>query len=65
MKGSLLFEQDQNWDVALKNFKSARYIDSASIIHTYFLEKKITFLVNKIKKEQSYICWKEIILLMI
>ncbi|KAG4998920.1 hypothetical protein JHK87_019992 [Glycine soja] len=23
MKGSLLFEQDQNWDVALKNFKSA------------------------------------------
>ncbi|KAK6794200.1 hypothetical protein RDI58_007653 [Solanum bulbocastanum] len=25
MKGSLLFEQDQNWDVALKCFKSARY----------------------------------------
>ena len=24
MKGSLLFEQDQNWDVALMNFKSAR-----------------------------------------
>ncbi|KAK7369600.1 hypothetical protein VNO80_11642 [Phaseolus coccineus] len=26
MKGSLLFEQDQNWDVALKNFKSARAV---------------------------------------
>ncbi|KAK4349153.1 hypothetical protein RND71_031908 [Anisodus tanguticus] len=25
MKGSLLFEQDQNWDVALKCFKSTRY----------------------------------------
>ncbi|KAJ0536746.1 putative signal recognition particle subunit SRP68, SRP68 domain superfamily [Helianthus annuus] len=24
MKGNLLFEQDQNWDVALKSFKSAR-----------------------------------------
>jgi len=40
MKGSLLFEQDQNWDVALKNFKSARYIDSASMIHAYCLEKE-------------------------
>ncbi|KAL3341836.1 hypothetical protein AABB24_026051 [Solanum stoloniferum] len=26
MKGSLLFEQDQNWDVALKCFKSARAV---------------------------------------
>lgn len=26
MKGSLLFEQDQNWDVALKHFKSARAV---------------------------------------
>ncbi|WVZ23553.1 hypothetical protein V8G54_002097 [Vigna mungo] len=26
MKGSLLFEQDQNWVVALKNFKSARAV---------------------------------------
>ncbi|KAF7834039.1 signal recognition particle subunit SRP68 [Senna tora] len=26
MKGSLLFEQDQNWDVALMNFKSARAV---------------------------------------
>lgn len=25
MKGNLLFEQDQNWEVALKSFKSARY----------------------------------------
>ncbi|WVZ21845.1 hypothetical protein V8G54_000389 [Vigna mungo] len=41
MKGSLLFEQDQNWDVALKNFKSARYVDSASTIHPYCLEEKI------------------------
>ena len=24
MKGNLLFEQDQNWDTALMNFKSAR-----------------------------------------
>lgn len=24
MKGNLLFEQDQNWDTALKSFKSAR-----------------------------------------
>ncbi|KAI7752335.1 hypothetical protein M8C21_014822 [Ambrosia artemisiifolia] len=24
MKGNLLFEQDQNWDIALKSFKSAR-----------------------------------------
>lgn len=52
MKGSLLFEQDQNWDVALKNFKSARYVDSASTIHPYCLEEKINrySLVNKIKK---------------
>ncbi|XP_050121221.1 uncharacterized protein LOC126598887 isoform X1 [Malus sylvestris] len=26
MKGSLLFEQDQNWDTALMNFKSARAV---------------------------------------
>ncbi|MED6169352.1 hypothetical protein PIB30_020658 [Stylosanthes scabra] len=26
MKGNLLFEQDQNWDVALMNFKSARAV---------------------------------------
>lgn len=26
MKGTLLFEQDRNWDTALMNFKSARYI---------------------------------------
>lgn len=26
MKGSLLFEQDQNWDTALRNFKSARAV---------------------------------------
>ncbi|KAK0589633.1 hypothetical protein LWI29_016560 [Acer saccharum] len=26
MKGNLLFEQDQNWDTALKNFKSARAV---------------------------------------
>lgn len=26
MKGNLLFEQDQNWDTALMNFKSARCI---------------------------------------
>ncbi|KAK3042488.1 hypothetical protein RJ639_000212 [Escallonia herrerae] len=26
MKGSLLFEQDQNWDIALKSFKSARAV---------------------------------------
>ncbi|XP_071710376.1 uncharacterized protein [Rutidosis leptorrhynchoides] len=26
MKGNLLFEQDQNWDVALKSFKSARVV---------------------------------------
>ncbi|GAB2222548.1 hypothetical protein Droror1_Dr00016666 [Drosera rotundifolia] len=26
MKGSLLFEQDQNWDMALRNFKSARAV---------------------------------------
>ncbi|KAI3759558.1 hypothetical protein L6452_07454 [Arctium lappa] len=26
MKGSLLFEQDQNWDIALKSFKSARVV---------------------------------------
>ncbi|KAG5041379.1 hypothetical protein JHK85_013855 [Glycine max] len=44
MKGSLLFEQDQNWDVALKNFKSARYIDPASMIHTYCLEKKKKYM---------------------
>jgi len=33
MKGSLLFEQDQNWDVALKHFKSARYIYYVSLIY--------------------------------
>ncbi|KAL7603464.1 uncharacterized protein LOC111892260 [Lactuca sativa] len=26
MKGNLLFEQDQNWDIALKSFKSARVV---------------------------------------
>ncbi|OWM65522.1 hypothetical protein CDL15_Pgr009112 [Punica granatum] len=26
MKGNLLFEQDQNWDIALMNFKSARAV---------------------------------------
>uniref|UniRef100_A0A803NDH6 Signal recognition particle subunit SRP68 n=1 Tax=Chenopodium quinoa TaxID=63459 RepID=A0A803NDH6_CHEQI len=26
MKGNLLFEQDQNWDMALRNFKSARAV---------------------------------------
>ncbi|EOY22629.1 hypothetical protein SCA6_004338 [Theobroma cacao] len=26
MKGNLLFEQDQNWDTALRNFKSARAV---------------------------------------
>lgn len=26
MKGNLLFEQDQNWDIALKSFKSARAV---------------------------------------
>lgn len=26
MKGNLLFEQDQNWETALKNFKNARFI---------------------------------------
>lgn len=26
MKGNLLFEQDQNWDIALKNFRSARVV---------------------------------------
>ncbi|KAL8159912.1 hypothetical protein V2J09_001449 [Rumex salicifolius] len=26
MKGTLLFEQDQNWDTALRNFKSARAV---------------------------------------
>ncbi|XP_031277331.1 signal recognition particle subunit SRP68 [Pistacia vera] len=26
MKGNLLFEQDQNWDTALKNFKNARAV---------------------------------------
>jgi signal recognition particle subunit SRP68 len=26
MKGSLLFEQDKNWDIALKSFKSARAV---------------------------------------
>lgn len=26
MKGSLLFEKDEHWDIALKCFKSARYI---------------------------------------
>lgn len=26
MKGNLLFERDQNWDMALMNFKSARCI---------------------------------------
>ncbi|XP_062110204.1 uncharacterized protein LOC133822024 isoform X2 [Humulus lupulus] len=26
MKGNLLFEQDQNWEIALKNFKSARAV---------------------------------------
>jgi hypothetical protein len=41
MKGSLLFEQDQNWDVALKHFKSARYICYVSLIYIHCLEKKM------------------------
>lgn len=41
MKGSLLFEQDQNWDVALMHFKSARYIYYVFLIYTYCHEKKM------------------------
>ena len=36
MKGSLLFEQDEHWDIALKCFKSARYI----FISNDFLDKE-------------------------
>lgn len=33
MKGTLLFEQDQNWETALVNFKNARYMSE----HAYFI----------------------------
>ena len=36
-----MMASNQNWDVALKNFKSARYIDPGSMIHTYCLEKNM------------------------
>lgn len=41
MKGSLLFEQDEHWDIALKCFKSARY----NFISKEFLDKENKLIV--------------------
>lgn len=42
MKGSLLFEQDQNWDTALRNFKSARCISSSIKYKFFYPDYKIS-----------------------
>ncbi|KAI3510614.1 hypothetical protein L1887_17744 [Cichorium endivia] len=46
MKGNLLFEQDHNWDIALKSFKSARQvISSYTVIPCYFL---LLYIYNQV-----------------
>jgi hypothetical protein len=69
MKGNLLFEQDQNWDTALMNFKSARCILVSFnmlmfTIDTLLLEMNLiikSLLKNKKNNELIDLKWNKLI----